>query len=205
MDWAGINRKVTPIGGPMGSSFYQQNTRMRVDQEVQRRLGMASTNIPPSSAAIIGLAAAYTPNGPIVISLTPIEVNGMADPLPRWRERYLVRPRGDPVTCTLWGPFSASGTVSAGGNFVLPATACQGTVTFTSTEAGGGRRGGSSDYGYSVVVTAGGVPILSSGCLVNSGAFGSVPLGTLLVAYTVTGGCSGGSTPGNWSISVTSP
>jgi hypothetical protein len=206
MDFAGINRKITPIGGPMGISYYQQNTRMRVDKEIQRRLGMCSTNLPPASAAIIGLAPAYTANGPIVVTMTLADVIGAANPLPMWRELYLVKPHGDPLTCTLWGPFNDSGTTGAAGGHNPPVGSCQGTVTFTATEFGGGRSGGGgSDYGYSVVVTANGVPILTTGCLVNSGAFGSIPLGTTVLAYTVTGGCSGGSVPGTWSLDFTSP
>jgi hypothetical protein len=206
MDWAGINRKITPIGGPMGISFYQQNTRMRVDKECQRRLGMCSTNLPPAGAAIIGLAAAFTPNGPIVASLTPTDVIGATNPLPMWRELYLVPPQGDPVTCTLWGPFNDSGTGAAAGGHNPPAGSCPGTVTFSAAEAGGGGSGGGgTDYGYSAVVTANGVPILTTGCLVNAGAFGSIPAGTTVLAYTVTAGCAGGSTPGSWSLDFTSP
>lgn len=206
MDWAGMNRKITPIGGPGGISYYQQNTRMRVDKELQRRLGMCSTNLPPAGAAIIGLATAYTANGPIVASLTPTDLIGGVDPLPMWRELYLRRPRGDPLTCTLWGPFHDSGATSSAGGHAPPAGSCSGTVTFTATEFGGGRSGGGgSDYGYSAVVTANGVPILTTGCLVNSGAFGIVPAGTTVLAYTVIGGCAGGATPGTWALDFTSP
>jgi hypothetical protein len=206
MDFAGINRKITPIGGPMGISYYQQNTRMRVDKEIQRRLGMCSTNLPKANAAIIGLAAAYTPNGPIVASLTPTDVIGAADPLPMWREMYLRGPRGDPVTCTIWAPHSDSGTSGTSNGFALAAGGCPGTVTFSCAEAGGGGSGGGgTDYGYSILVNADGVPILTSGCLVNSGAFAAIPANTLLLSYTVTAGCAGGSTLGSWSLNFTCP
>ena len=205
--WRGMDRKTTPIAGADGSSFYQQNTRLHVDKELGRRLGMASTNLPSAGAGIIGIGAAYTPNGPVVVTVTPTTVIGNADPLARWRERYLVRPIGGPVTCTLWGPNSYSGINGDLNSFVLPASSCLGSVTFTSAEAAGGSGGSGAggSYGYSVVITVDGIIVLSTACLVNNGAVGSIPANALNVQYAVTAGCAGGSIPGLWELEFSSP
>lgn len=201
-----MNRKITSIGGHGGISEYQENTRLQVDQEMRRRLGMASTNLPSAGVGIIGIGAAYTPNGPVVVTLTPSTVIGNADPLAKWRERYLVGPRGDPLACALWGPHNYNGTNGDLNSFAQPALACQGSVAFTATESGGGGSGsGGSSYGYSCIVTVDGVIVLSTGCLVNNGAIGTIPANALVVQYAVTAGCAGGSTPGLWELEFSSP
>lgn len=194
--WEGTNRKTTPIGGPPGVSYYQQNTRMHVDQEIQRRLGMAASSLPSAGAGIIGIATAFTANGPIIVTLTPSTVIGDVDPLPKWRERYLVPPVG--ATCAIWGPFVASGNFSGGaGTFTLPAAlSCAGTLTFTVVDTNGG--GG---YGMSCGATGG-------ACLPNGSQSVAIAAGTTSIGWGVSGGCNfGPSSPTNptWTLTATQP
>ena len=52
-DWRGTNTKITPIGNLDGISLWQQNTRMTVDGELQRRYGMAASNVPNAGSNIM--------------------------------------------------------------------------------------------------------------------------------------------------------
>jgi hypothetical protein len=88
----------------------------------------------------------------------------------------------------------------------LPADSCPGQFFFSALEGGGsGGSGADGDYGYSIDVLADGVPILTTGCLVNDSALANIPAGTLVLDYTVTASCLGGLIPGTWSVSATSP
>lgn len=84
MIFAGISRKVTDILTDVGESFFQQNGRMLVDQELQRRHGFAASSLPQASGKIIGIACAYTPNGPVVITQTAGILIGTRNPLAKW-------------------------------------------------------------------------------------------------------------------------
>lgn len=212
MTWRGIRYDTTPVDDTPNTSELQYNTHFRVANELRRRVGYQNTSIAKQTGAILGIVSSNGVSGNFLTfdlggSEQGFSTGGgggidVLQPQPPGPKKR--RPKGDRGTCTIWGPFGDSGSASAGPlTFTLPASSCPGTVIFTSTEGGGS--GGGSDYGYSAVITADGVPILTTGCLVNSGAGGVIPAGTLSVGYTVTAGCAGGSTPGSWLIQVTTP
>lgn len=220
MTWLGTIRDTTPVDPRHGVSEFQANTRMEVANELQRRYGFQSTAIAKQNGPILGIASADCASGNFysflngTASPTSYEVQGFGPPPvpprpPPKKKKPIV---GDPVACTIWGPFGDSGSVTGGAfPYTLPASSCAGTLTVTGAEAGGGSGGGSGggpppdNYGYSFTATADGVPFLTSGCLISDSTFASIPPGTLNVTVTVTTNCAGGTTPGSWSISVTSP
>ncbi len=93
--WSGTNVKATPIGAQDGVSLWQQNTRMWVNGELQRRHGMAASNVPPSTNGIIGMATAFTPNGPIILQNDGQgTITGFQQPVAKWGDKYVIRPTG---------------------------------------------------------------------------------------------------------------
>jgi hypothetical protein len=214
MTWLGIKTDTTPVDDTPGAAEEVIGVRLRKQGEMQRRWGFLSTSIAKQAGPIRYIVASNRPSNNFVtlgVDGTPQGFSGGGgnDPWPPPpggpKKR---RPKGDRQgACTLWGPFGDSGSDAAGPlTFTLPASSCPGTIIFSASEAGSsGGSGASSDYGYSAVVTADGVPILTTGCLVNNGAGGVIPAGTLSIGYTITAGCAGGTTPGSWIIQATCP
>lgn len=212
--WHGIHSHSTDVDDTPGVSAYQANTRLQKQGELQRRCGFLSSAIAKQSGPILYIMGAHgLGNSSLTFNLGGnVDAfgtsGGSLDPWPPPPEKPKKRkPKGDKQgACTLWGPFGDGGTDSAGPlTFTLPASSCPGTLIFTASEdsgesGGSGGSGSHTDYGYSVDASADGVPIITSGCLVNDSAFGVIPAGTLSISYTVTAGCAGGSTPGSWSI-----
>ena len=62
-DWKGVNRKVTAMWPDSTIAFYQQNLRMRVKGELQRRNGMAQGNIAKQATAVLGILPVSAPQG----------------------------------------------------------------------------------------------------------------------------------------------
>lgn len=211
MKWAGINRRLSPVAEVPGVSEYQQNTRMRVAGELQRRWGFQSTSIAKQAGAILNIASAYPAGGNYLTFDVAQSVGanggtlGGIGPIPpppvqpprRRRPGVTVAPG----FCITWGPVTNSGTTTTTDGFSIVPNSCAGTLVVVATESE--RR--SSSYGYQFTVTANAVPILTTGCLVNAGTSAVIPAGTTTIAYTVTGGCAGGSTEGDWSMTFTCP
>jgi hypothetical protein len=207
----GVNTMYTPVADQGDFCEYLQAVRLKQQGEMQRRWGYQTTGIPKQNA-ILNIAGGYPTGGPFVIfNQTGGALAGFSTPnLP-------VRPRGfrpplivEPV-CALFS-FSESGTTGDTKIFNLPANACAGTLSVSGDELGGGGSGsgsgsggGGENYGYNFSATADGVPILDSGCLINAGAFATIPYNALVVTVIVTGGCAGAGPVGNWTIDVTSP
>lgn len=211
MKWRGVTAKSSPVDDTPGVSEYQQNTRMRIEGELQRRWGMMSSAIAKQAGPIYNIASGSPASGNLITfgvfnaAGPSASVNGFGPPpVPPWqppkRRKPIVPPPG---SCTIWGPFSDAGTTGATNSYVLPAGSCSGTVSVSGMESADRSR--TDNYGYSFTVTADAVLILSSGCLINSGAFIAIPPGALAISVVVTAGCAAGSLVGSWSISVTSP
>jgi hypothetical protein len=66
-EWLGIDRKRTPVDPTKGVAYYAQNTRLVVGGGIQRRRGMAKSNLPILSTAIIGIAPANPAMGNFLI------------------------------------------------------------------------------------------------------------------------------------------
>lgn len=204
-DWKGMNVKMTPIGDMPGVADYQLNTSMFTENELYRRRGMAQANLDKRSGPVIGLGVVYTPNGPVVIQQTAGALGGFEPGLvlPRWKDAILIPPIGFPLTCTLWATYNDASVSGVSNGYALPASACAGTIRFTSLEDPNNRSG--IDYGYSITAFADGIPILASGCLVNAGVAAAIPENTLVVGYTVVAACAGGTLFGSWTLSMTTP
>lgn len=112
MKWSGINRKMTPLAEDPGMSQYQQNTRMIVDGELQRRPGMAAASFSPaSSIGVLGMVGAYPTSGPYgVVVDSSGNVTGFPVVGPIWEPPKLKQPvRGKSfilVATLSWGDFS---------------------------------------------------------------------------------------------------
>jgi hypothetical protein len=85
MIWAGINRQLTPMYEGPGVSEYQQNTRLPVAGELQRRPGMAPANFSPAGGAALGMVGAFPTSGPYGVVIDSAgTVNGLPVTGPRW-------------------------------------------------------------------------------------------------------------------------
>ena len=204
-DWKGMNVKMTPIGDMPGISEYQLNTSVFTTNELTRRRGMSQASPDTRGVPIIGLATVYTPNGSVTIQQTAGALSGFEPGLtfPKWKDAILIPPIGFPVTCTLWATYNDASVSGTSNGYALPASACTGTIRFTSIEDPNNRYG--INYGYSITAFADGVPILASGCLVNAGISAAIPANTLVVGYTVVAACAGGTLFGSWTLSMTTP
>jgi len=213
MTWLGTIRDTSPVDPTPRVSEYQQNTSMRVANELQRRNGYQSSLLDKQDGPILAIASVgnfltfdigstMTPgvsSGDIAGETLGV---GLVGPKKR---KPIIDP---PDVCTPWASFLDQGTTVGGVfNHTLPASACAGTITVIGVEADdGGSDGDGLDYGYDFVVTADGVPILSSGCLINDSAFAAIPPDTITVSITVTVDCMAqGADPGNWTVQGTQP
>lgn len=220
MMWLGIRRKSSPVDDALGVSEYQANTHLRVQGQASRRPGMLSTSIAKQAGPIYEIMGASGLGSNFLTFDTGGDADGFTQaggggndpwpppPQPPKKRKPVGERQG---ACIVWGPLSDTGTDNSGTwTFTLPPDSCPGTLLVGAAEAGGGSGGSGSggaggDYGYSFDVLANGVPILSTGCLVNDGAFAAIPAGTTSLQYTVTASCVGGLVPGTWSILATSP
>jgi hypothetical protein len=207
MDWLGVNRKVYPVWRDGALAIYQQNLRMRVHGELQRRNGMASSNVAKQATPIYNLIPVADPSGPgiIIVPQGGTVVVQPGSPIPKWIHVRPIIPIGS--SCTLMQPFTDTGPGSISTSMNPPPGVCTGTITCTGVEGGSGQ--GYIPYGYLfVVVTYNGATITntySSACLINQGQSFALPLGTTMVQYNVTGGCNGGFTQGTWTLGITTP
>lgn len=214
MTWLGIIRDTTPLDPRPGASELQANTKVTVDNELQRRSGFQSSSIAKQDGPILGIVSADCASGNFLTFLngtaspSSYEATGFAPPptpphLPPKKRKPIV---GNPQACTVWGPFSDTGQATPlTTHYVLPVGSCAGTVTMIGMEDTGRARG--DDYGYSFTVDFNGVNAGASGCLVNSSSSLAIPPGTLTVDVHVTPQCVFplGSTHGTWEVQVTSP
>ncbi len=206
-DWKGQNSKLTAVWPDSTVASSQINLRMRVIGELQRRNGLASSNVAQQASAVIGLIPVSGPSGPgiLVIPQGTGTVLGFSTPVVRWRDAFPVIPVG--TSCTLFTTLTDAGTTSKNSEVNPPADSCAGTITIQGYEASG--RSSSSNYGYSFVIECFGpngiLATYNSSCLINQIASYAMPAGTITVTYDVTGGCAGGMTPGTWGIAVSTP
>ena len=206
-DWKGVNRKVTAMWPDSTLAFYQQNLRMRVKGELQRRNGMAQGNIAKQATAVLGILPVSAPQGPgtIVIPSNGTVVGFPTTPIMAFTDGAPRPPIIVGGVCNIYGPYSVSGTTSTMSTQDLPASlSCPGTVTVIGQESSSQGQA-PPPYGYQFVISAGATVILSTGCLVNSGSSVTIPAGTTQIAWDITGACAGGGTPGNWYLFITSP
>ena len=206
--WLGMDRKRTPVAPDAGEALFQQNGRLFVQRELQRRNGYAATSFAPQSTPILAIFCGSPGGGTPVpwmgtLTNTPTgQITAAINPLMLWGGGFVPPVIG---SCALYGPYIAQGTTSQLGTQNLPAdgTACAGTVTVSCTESGGGQ--GWTNYGYQFIITADLPQILNTACLANSGASAVIPKGTKVIGWDITGGCNGGSVPGTWVITITTP
>jgi hypothetical protein len=130
MIWAGINRQLTPMYEGPGVSEYQQNTRLTVAGELQRRPGMAPANFSPAGGAALGMVGAFPTSGPygVVIDSTGT-VNGFPVTGPRWGWPQVQPPVPQGSQWSMGGNWSGDFTYSTVGT-------CPGTVRTISQDAG---------------------------------------------------------------------
>lgn len=198
--YKGIHRKTTDVLDDYGQAQYLQNVRLRRVGELGRRAGLGKSTMARLDGPVQFMIGAWS-NVPFIVNGTGGDVTGNAEPLLWWIGGTLPIPDGH--SCARYS-VSTSGTVSDVGDFPpLPRRACAGTVTVTGMESGGCR---GADYGYQFTISADGVAILTSGCLVNDSAFAAIPAGASLIQFLVMGGCSSPGAPvGSWQISLSAP
>lgn len=210
--WQGMNRKTTPIGMDAGDAYLQQNGRLFVKREIQRRNGYSATNFAPQSTPILAIFCGG-PGGGTPDPWAGVLTNTPGSP-PTGNIITLGRPKiiiglgpKPPIiaACALYGPYTFTNSTSQLGSQSLPAdgTACAGTVTVSCTESGGGQ--GWTNYGYQFIVNADLPQIINTACLSNAGTSATFPKGTKTITWDITGGCAGGSIPGTWTLKITTP
>ena len=127
MIWSGINRELTSTYQGTGVSEYQQNTRMTVEGELQRRPGMAPANFSPAGGSALGMVGAFPTSGPygcVVDSAGTI--NGFPVTGPRWGWPQVQLPIAQGGAWTI--PFNSLG--GGGANlYTFNIQSCPGTFT----------------------------------------------------------------------------
>jgi hypothetical protein len=207
--WAGINRKFTPIGRDNGESYFQANTRMNVVGELRRRHGMAASGLPQLGYGVAGLVTAWTANGPVIVQYSPTNIlTGFNALKALWGDVVLPPIVGS--NCVIMQTLSDAGTTSKNSQLNPPSNVCQGTILVIGSESSQGQgQGQGGNYGYQFQIECFGplglIITYNTACLVNQGTTFPLPNGTINVSYDITGGCSGGDQPGNWSIQITTP
>jgi hypothetical protein len=184
MKWDGINRKITDIGAPDGTSFYQANTRMRVEGELQRRQGYSKSSLTSAGVPILGLSATMTPNGVIVMGAVSGGANGDGPTVTeKWTEKVIHLPKGQ--RAAHWTTFH-SGVGNSSPIDFLPALASPGTLALSSSSSG------RSLDGTQFAVYFDGVLSYNSACIQDAGVNVSVPANTGSIQVVVTVSCLGG-------------
>jgi hypothetical protein len=132
MTWGGIDTQLSELAETPGVSEYQQNTRMVVTGELQRRPGMAPANFSPTGGAAIGMVGAFPTSGAYgcVISSAG-SISGFPITGPIWEPPKLKPPIAQGLQWTLFSsgavPFT-DGQVY-GAITMAPGGACAGSVT----------------------------------------------------------------------------
>ena len=208
-EWLGMDRKKTVIAPDSGEALFQQNGRLVVRREIQRRNGFAATSFANQGGPILAIfnggpgGSTPLPWGGVQTNTPTGTITTFTNPVMRWAGVRVLKPIIN--VCALYGPYSFNGTTSQLGAQALPAdgTACGGTVTVTCNEAGGGYSW--TNFGYSFIVNADLPPIISTACLANATVSAIIPPGTKNITWDITGGCSGGAIPGTWALTITTP
>lgn len=114
MKWYGMNRKITPIWADAGLCEKQTNARLRVDGELQRRNGFASSNVAKQSSAVLALVPIGAASGAsLIVMPTGGSVFGYTAPQPSWIDVALKPPIGVITDSSCSGTVSGTKTVSA--------------------------------------------------------------------------------------------
>ena len=92
MKWEGIVTDTTDVDDTEGVSVYQQNTRMLIEGELQRRHGLIATGLSKASGAILNLAGG---SGFIVTGIDG-QADGVPDTInaitgPKWKPPVIVQ------------------------------------------------------------------------------------------------------------------
>ena len=128
--WGGIDQQLSSVADKPGVSEYQQNTRMTVAGELQRRPGMAPANFSPTGSAAIGMVGAFPTSGPYGVTVdTAGSISGFPITGPIWEPPKLKPPVPQGAQWTLGGLWSGDFTYSTIGT-------CPGTVRTISQDAG---------------------------------------------------------------------
>jgi hypothetical protein len=135
MIWGGIDQQLSKVADKPGVSDYQQNTRMVVTGELQRRPGMAPANFSPTGGSALGMVGAFPTSGPYgcVVDATG-SVSGFPITGPIWEPPKLKPPILQGNAWNIFG--SASVGFSDGNQFGVVATGtqptqCGGSITIT--------------------------------------------------------------------------
>lgn len=111
-----MSRKVTPIWPDTSLAEKQTNLRMRVEGELQRRNGFASSNVAKQSTAVLALVPIGAASGPgVIVMPTGGSVFGYTDPSARWLDVAMQPPTGQvvPGGCTATQTFTLNFTWSS--------------------------------------------------------------------------------------------
>jgi len=93
-EWTGVDRGTSDLDQRRGVSHYQENTRLRMHGELQRRRGFARSNLAKQPAAITMLASANPSGGHFVVLQVDDDLEGLGDPLALWGDVQLEAPTG---------------------------------------------------------------------------------------------------------------
>lgn len=120
-DWKGIVTNTSDVDETPGMSTYQQNTRMRISGELQRRQGFIATGLSKANGAILNLAGG---SGFIVTG-----IDGQADGVPDTISAITGPTRRPPVidAARSGGPWSTVGNWSGGNTYSVLGT-CAGSI-----------------------------------------------------------------------------
>jgi hypothetical protein len=124
MTWGGIDQQLSELAETPGVSEYQQNTRMVVTGELQRRPGMAPANFSPTGGSALGMVGAFPTSGPYgcVVDATG-SISGFPITGPIWEPPKLKPPVPQ-------GSQWAFGYYPWGGSFTDEVTGtCPGSIT----------------------------------------------------------------------------
>ena len=102
MMWGGIDQQLSSVADKPGVSEYQQNTRMTVAGELQRRPGMAPANFSPTGSAAIGMVGAFPTSGPYGVT---VDTAGSIS--------------GFPITGPIWEPPKLKPPIAQGGAWTI--------------------------------------------------------------------------------------
>lgn len=125
--WQGLSSKTSAVDSTVGISAYQENTRLRIDGELQRRWGMIASGLPKQDGPILLIASAIRGNF-LTFDIGGGEVDGFS-PLPpptidgpKWKKPQVIggNPQPPVIDSITFSPTSP------------PATYVIGNVTMTA-------------------------------------------------------------------------
>ena len=132
MIWGGIDQQLSSVADKPGVSEYQQNTRMTVAGELQRRPGMAPANFSPTGSAAIGMVGAFPTSGAYGCVIDSVgRISGFPITGPIWEPPKLKPPIVQGTQWTLSASAATTFTDGAqyGGATIDPGGTCPGLVT----------------------------------------------------------------------------